>query len=312
MPVYYDGMYGEKGGAYNDPKPIPQPDPIPRRDRNGNEIRIRERNLPRGGSYYTLPLQLTPGRAAGYSRRWGDASHGVQKKSIDAIIAAAKSHGLNMRETAHVLAIAFVESGFNPDSAAGTTTATSFGQFIRATGWTYGLNDSNRFELTPNAEAIVKHYIKNRDIAKNRGHRDQDLEIMIYVYHHDGASNHDVNNPRSEGLRISKNQVIPYTDKIEGMLNGEQLILRPRKRVKPKKSHTVKTKHAANSVPKWRHPVTKPGVAVRNPMPPPNYHNTPGAIRVPSQAGKSPVSKQPKPWLIDKLDGKYYKKQFFG
>ncbi|MDD2468420.1 MAG: transglycosylase SLT domain-containing protein, partial [Desulfuromonadaceae bacterium] len=151
--IYYDGMYAPKGGKYSNSYPLPKPDSPQKYDKNGKKIR---RKLPGGlHSYYLLPIQMTPGRASGNSRRHGDASPEVQRKAIDTIIEAAKNHGLTNRETAHVLAIAFVESGFNPDAAAGTTTAAGLGQFVRKTGWGYGLDDTNRFELKSNADALV-------------------------------------------------------------------------------------------------------------------------------------------------------------
>lgn len=223
--INYDGIYAPKGPRYKKPKPLPKPDPPQKYDKKGKKIKTRSKDLPVGGSYYTLPILLTPGRAAGNSRRHGDAPHEVQKKSIDAIIEAAKKQGLSQRETAHVLAIAFVESGFNPDAAAGTTTATSLGQFIRPTGWYYGLNDTNRFEINPNADALVRHYIENKDKAIARGNTGKEIELKIYVYHHDGAGKRDIYNPNSEGLRISKEQVIPLTDKFEQYLNGKDFTL---------------------------------------------------------------------------------------
>lgn len=216
--INYDGMYSPKGGAYRKPLPLPPPDPPPKYDAKGKK---KKSKLPRGNySYYTLPIAHSPGRAAGNSRRHGDASHDVQKKSIDAIIEAAKKHGLTQRETAHVLAIGRVESGFNPDAAAGTTTASGLGQFVRATGWWYGINDTNRFELKSNADALVRHYTENRDIAKKRGFTGKELEYKIYQYHHDGVGSKT--NPAKDygGLSISINKVIPLTDKYEKLLKG--------------------------------------------------------------------------------------------
>lgn len=301
--VYYDGMYAPKGDRYSNPLPLPKPDPKPKYDKNGNKIPTK---LPKDDvSYYLLPIQINPGRAIGNSRRHGDASHDVQKKSIDAFIDAAKVHGLTQRETAHVLAIAYVESGFNPDAAAGTTTATSLGQFIRGTGWNYGLNDTNRFELKPNADALVRHYIDNRKTAIKRGFTGKELELKIYQYHHDGAGTVQIPAKDRGGLDISKNQIIPYTDKIERMLNGEQVALRSKKPAKKptKNSLTVANKSATASTPKWSNPNL---TNARNPTPPPNYHNTRNAAAMQSKAGRPPASNQPKATLLERLDGWLY------
>ncbi|MSN25148.1 MAG: hypothetical protein GJV46_04685 [Geobacter sp.] len=304
--IYYDGMYAPKGGPYNNPLPLAKPDPKPEDIKKGK--RNSTKFLRGGGSYYTLPRQISPGRAYGESRRHGDASQDVQKKAIEAIIEAANEHGLTQRETAHALAIAYVESGFNPDAAAGTTTASSLGQFVRETAWGYGLNDTNRFELKPNADALIRHYIKNRNIAIRRGNAGKDVEIKIYVYHHDGANDHDVNDQKSEGLKISKNQVIPYTDKIERMLNGEQVALRTKKPAKKptKNSLTVANKSATASTPKWSNPSYSCLTNARNPSPPPNYHNTRNAAAMQSKAGRPPASNQPKATLLERLDGWLY------
>ena len=96
-------------------------------------------------SHYREPIDDAPDRLAGNSRIWGDASPQVQSRVVDILIEAAREKGLSTRETAHVLAIARVESGFNPDAAAGTTSASGLGQFIDGTGRAYGLH-SNRFD----------------------------------------------------------------------------------------------------------------------------------------------------------------------
>lgn len=306
--INYNGMYAPKGAPYNKPEPLPEPDPPQLHDKNGKKIQIK---LPGGiRSYYTLPRQITPGRAIGESRIHGDASHEVQKKSIDAIIEAAKNHGLSQRETAHVLAIAYVEAGFNPDAAAGTTTAAGLGQFVRATGWGYGLNDTNRFELKPNVDALIRHYIENKNTAKNRGITGKELEQKIYQYHHDGAGSKTHPAKDRGGLAISTNQIIPYTDKIEKMLNGEQVALKPQKPAKKptKSSQTAATKPVVSSVPKWSNPNQSSPSAVRNPTPPPNYHNTRNALALQSKAGKPTISNQPKASLLNRLDSWLYDK----
>lgn len=120
-------------------------------------------------SHYRDPIDRTPGRPAGNSRIWGDASPEVQSRSVDAIIAASERAGLNVRQTAHVLAIARVESGFNPDAAAGTTSAFGLGQFINKTGEHYGIRHSNRGELTRQADGLVAHFLDNTALAAREG-----------------------------------------------------------------------------------------------------------------------------------------------
>jgi len=160
------------------------------------------------GTHYDDPIDGSAEH--GNSRKWGDASFDVQRQAIDAIVEAASHHDLSPREIAHVLAIAYQESGFNPDAAAGTTTASGVGQFIDKTGEKYGLNDTNRFDIHANAEALVEHFIDNKNLAKKRGQGEE----FIYKYHHDGPSRD------YGGLALSKNKVMPLINKFEAALNG--------------------------------------------------------------------------------------------
>ena len=133
-------------------------------------------------SNYNTPLEETGIR--GNSRIGGDASSEVQEASIKAIIKYGKQFGMTKDQLAYTLATARVESGFNPDAAAGTTSASGLGQFTKETGDSYGLNDTNRFDLDTNAQALVLHTLDNYDLARRRKKPDS----YVYKYHHDGAS----------------------------------------------------------------------------------------------------------------------------
>ncbi|WP_082124307.1 XVIPCD domain-containing protein [Lysobacter capsici] len=163
-------------------------------------------------SHYNDPIDQTPGRPAGNSRIWGDASPEVQSEAIDALIAASEKAGLTPRQTAHVLAIARAESGFNPDAAAGTTTAMGLGQFVDKTGAGYGINDGNRGDLSKQAEALVDHYLDNAALAKRRGQN----EDYVYKYHHDGPADD------YGGLGIGREKVNPYIDRYEDFVREHQ------------------------------------------------------------------------------------------
>ena len=141
----------------------------------------------------------------GLSRRWGDASPEVQSRVIDSLIESSRDAGLTPRETAHVLAIARVESGFNPDAAAGTTSASGLGQFIDRTGRHYGLNNANRFDVDAQSDALVAHFVDNRNLARDRGQG----EDYIYKYHHDGPTRD------YGGLGLSQRKVAPHLDEYE-------------------------------------------------------------------------------------------------
>jgi len=145
----------------------------------------------------------------GQSRRWGDASPEVQSRVIDSLIASSRDAGLTPRETAYVLAIARVESGFNPDAAAGTTSASGLGQFIDRTGKHYGLNNANRFDVDAQSDALVAHFVDNRNLARDRGQG----EDYIYKYHHDGPTKD------YGGLGLSQRKVAPHLDEYEQFVN---------------------------------------------------------------------------------------------
>lgn len=60
----------------------------------------------------------------------GDAPADVKEAVVNMIINEGRKAGLSDRDIAILLAIAYVESGFSPDAAARTTTASGVGQFI--------------------------------------------------------------------------------------------------------------------------------------------------------------------------------------
>ncbi len=161
-------------------------------------------------SYYDDPIDYSNNRFAGNSRKWGDASIETQKKSIDTIIQNSKAIGLSNHDIAIILSIARTESGFNPDAAAGTTSALGLGQFINNTARSYGLNTTNQMNIDAQASALINHYIDNKNLAEKRGQG----EDYIYKYHHDG--------PTSDygGLKISQNKIMPKVSVYEELLKN--------------------------------------------------------------------------------------------
>jgi hypothetical protein len=156
-------------------------------------------------SHYRQPIDRSPGRLAGHSRIWGDASPEVQSRVIDGLIEASRDAGLDARQTALVLAIVRVESGFNPDAAAGTTSAFGLGQFIDRTGAAYGIDDTNRHDVALQSRAVVAHCIDNMRLARSRGQGEE----HVYKYHHDGPTRD------YGGLALSNREVMPYLDRYE-------------------------------------------------------------------------------------------------
>ena len=141
--------------------------------------------------------------AGGNSSKAGDASPEVQQEMIDLIIREGRAAGMSDEQIAYTLAIARHESGFNPDAAAGTTSAHGLGQFVDATGKAYGLTDEKRWDPQAQAKALVDHTLYNYKLADNRGY-DEDY---VYAFHHDGPS------LKYGGLDISKKHIRPMVDK---------------------------------------------------------------------------------------------------
>ncbi|MGF6495017.1 peptidoglycan hydrolase-like protein with peptidoglycan-binding domain [Luteibacter sp. 621] len=97
------------------------------------------------------------------------------------------------------------ESGFNPDAAAGPTSAYGVGQFVKNTGHAYGIPDEQRGDLTRQAEALVAYYQDNSSRATRRG----EGEEYIYAYHHDGA------HASPEALALSRDHIMPFVPAFE-------------------------------------------------------------------------------------------------
>jgi peptidoglycan hydrolase-like protein with peptidoglycan-binding domain len=178
----YAGLIEPKGGAY------------------------RDKQLDLKLTHYKDPIDTSPGRLAGNSHISGDANPEVQSRAIDALIEASQRVGLSIHETAHVLAIARVESGFNPDAAANTS-AYGLGQFIDETGKSVGITPESHGEMTKQAEALVQYFKNNAAKAQQRGLG----EDYIYKYHHDGPDS----KPGSPGLKLAQDNVLPTIPKFE-------------------------------------------------------------------------------------------------
>jgi hypothetical protein len=160
-------------------------------------------------SHYDNAIDRSPGRAAGNSRIWGDAPVATQAAAIEALVRASQAAHLDKHQTALVLAIARTESGFNPDAAAGTTSASGLGQFVDRTGAAYGLGNANRWNVDAQATALVHHFLDNQHLAQSRHQGDE----YIYKYHHDGPS------ADYGGLAISTREVMPRAAAYEALLN---------------------------------------------------------------------------------------------
>ncbi|MFN4100283.1 MAG: transglycosylase SLT domain-containing protein [Pararhodobacter sp.] len=121
----------------------------------------------------------------------------------------ARNPGMTLDQEAMVLAIAYVESGFNPDAAAGITGAKGLGQFIRKTGASCGLTDSSRWDTQEQARATVQHTLDNYKAARDAGLGDE----YVYARHHDGSFTN-----ACAGVDLARASVVPKSLKCRDAL----------------------------------------------------------------------------------------------
>jgi hypothetical protein len=133
-------------------------------------------------SHYKDPIDIAPGRVGGFSREAGGAPDEVKQKVIDTIVSKAHRYGLSDRDTANLIAIAKIESRFNPDaatpghqsSASGVfqitdSTAKDAHQRLDGTSRINGhkLGEFNRFDLNSNIEHGIAIYLDKKATAKS-------------------------------------------------------------------------------------------------------------------------------------------------
>jgi hypothetical protein len=125
----------------------------------------------------------------------------TQSEGVKAILFEARKAGLSLEDQAVLLAIANIESGFNPAAQAGTTSACGLFQFVEKTGEMYNLSATDCMDPWLNARAGVSHYIDNYD-ARVRKHVEslQGIEKLFktfqlsYYLHHDGPNSSNPGN----------------------------------------------------------------------------------------------------------------------
>ncbi|WP_371369519.1 transglycosylase SLT domain-containing protein [Pseudomonas sp. QL9] len=179
--INYSVMYSKKGWAYKDEQ-------------------IKEY------SHYRHPIDISNERVSGNSRVHGDISEDGQRAVIDIIADLVIEQNLSKSDLAMILAITHVESGFNPDAAAGTTSAAGLGQFVDGTAKAYGIfTNEQRFDAEIGAHALIQHYLENKKSSEAR-YSGREMYTMIYALHHDGPS------LAYGGKEISEREVMPKFD----------------------------------------------------------------------------------------------------
>lgn len=159
-------------------------------------------------SHYLEPISPDNPTLHGYSRRWGDASPELQRTVIHELLNQAFTIGFTPKQTAFLLATTRVESGFNPDAAAQSTSASGLGQFIDATGDALGLTDQTRFSIGENASAFVTHLSAMIGFGTKKYETDSTSALThAYALYHDGP------NLNYGGLEVAKEKVMPWTER---------------------------------------------------------------------------------------------------
>ncbi len=123
------------------------------------------------------------------------APNWIQRESVRAILYHARKAGLSAEDQAVLLAIADIESGFNPLARAPTTSACGLFQFVRRTGELFRLPVEKCMDPWENARAGVEHYINNYErkvqstVADLSGAERvlRTFELSYYL-HHDGVA----------------------------------------------------------------------------------------------------------------------------
>lgn len=126
----------------------------------------------------------------------------TQRESVRAILFHARKAGLPIEDQAVLLAIADIESGFNPMARAPTTSACGLFQFVKRTGESFSLSTSDCMNPWLNAKSEIEHYLYNFDRRVKRHVNDlsgaervfRTFELSYYL-HHDGP---DSSNPSND------------------------------------------------------------------------------------------------------------------
>lgn len=142
----------------------------------------------------------TSRKLRGNSRTIGDAEKQVQDAIIDMLITISVRYGLNYKEISYVLLTTKVESGFNPDAAAGTTSAGGLAQgtvgFIMDAltqsedilGFKLDLRNDQIFDAEKGCYAVVYSFLLNKEKVMGSYTSDQEeYWEWLYLLHHDGA-----------------------------------------------------------------------------------------------------------------------------
>ncbi len=134
---------------------------------------------------------------------------------INRIIVVGLRQGLNEHDIGHLLAIVNLESGFNPNAANPTSSASGLGQFIDSTGQSYGLDETNRWDIDAQVKALVNIFKYDKEVASAQNLGD----AGIYGAHHDGAAG--VLKADAPGIELAHTKVLPKVAAYEALVKDK-------------------------------------------------------------------------------------------
>ena len=162
----------------------------------------------------------------GNSRIYGDIEEANFKNIVDIIISLCSRYNLDYKETAYTLLICLAESGFNPDAAAGTTSAAGLAQYTKDTanafrkrakeliGVDIDMRGNNVFDATIGSYGVLVAFLFNKELAINWGFKPSDEKYwqLIYMLHHDGPGyyNDDRGKQRAYNFKWRKDAIRAY------------------------------------------------------------------------------------------------------
>ncbi|MDR3391950.1 MAG: LysM peptidoglycan-binding domain-containing protein [Sulfuriferula sp.] len=183
-------------------------------------------------------VDTTFGRIAGRSRIHGDIEPLMQDRVIDLLIEIATRHKMSYRDIAHILLFAKVESGFNPDAAAGTTSAAGLGQYTVKTvkeaakpeisksrlGFELDLSKENVLDAERGAFGVLLSYMMCKEAA-TRCFSPDAIEENTYLFHHEGwyFNPNSASNPErvADVHAIIAKKILPHLSPVEKLLQAK-------------------------------------------------------------------------------------------
>ncbi|WP_226790120.1 hypothetical protein [Rahnella sikkimica] len=188
----------------------------------------------------TYPNIDTTKEIKGNSRISGDIDEQSQRKVIDMLITIGARYKLTYKEISYILLCAYIESGFNPDAAAGTTSAAGIGQatiaFVDYTlqnsskrlGFTLDITGERIFDAELGCYAIIFALLRARDLVSDFYHsNDDDYWRWLYYLHHDGLGSlkqyHKNEHVISKDATDCANKIIVRLPEIENLLKSTQI-----------------------------------------------------------------------------------------